>query len=42
MDILEFLDRYKCTKDEKERILDYLCAIRVQRIIKGIDNLKNR
>nr|DAL66444.1 MAG TPA: hypothetical protein [Caudoviricetes sp.]DAP82770.1 MAG TPA: hypothetical protein [Caudoviricetes sp.] len=42
MDILEFFSRYKCTREEKERLLDYLCTIRVQRIIKGIDNLKNR
>lgn len=40
MDILEFFARYKCTKNEKEHLLDYLCTIRVKRVIKEINNLK--
>lgn len=40
MSILEFFNRYKCTKSEKEHLLDHLCAIRVKKVIKEIDNLK--
>ena len=36
MGILEFFDQYKCTKNEKEHLLDYLCTIRVKRVIKEI------
>ena len=42
MSIFELFTRYKCTKDEKERLLDYLCAIRIKRIIKEIDSLHKR
>lgn len=40
MGILEFFDQYKCTKNEKEHLLDYLCTIRVKRVIKEINDLK--
>lgn len=40
MSILEFFDQYKCTKHEKEHLLDYLCIIRVKRVIKEISDLK--
>ena len=39
MGILEFFDQYKCTKNEKEHLLD-LCTIRVKRVIKEINDLK--
>ena len=39
MGILEFFDQYKCTKNEKEHLLDYLCTIRVKRVIKEINDL---
>ena len=29
-----------CTKNEKEHLLDYLCTIRVKRVIKEINDLK--
>lgn len=38
--LLEFCDQYKCTKNEKEHLLDYLCTIRVKRVIKEINDLK--
>lgn len=41
MSIHEFFIRYKCTRNEKEHLLDHLCAIRVKRVIKEIDNLKS-
>ena len=37
MGILEFFDQYKCTKNEKEHLLD---TIRVKRVIKEINDLK--
>ena len=40
MGILEIFDQYKCTKNEKEHLLDYLCTIRVKRVIKEINDLK--
>lgn len=40
MSILEFFVRYKCTKNEKEHLLDYLCTIRVKKVIKEINDLK--
>ncbi len=40
MDIFEFFNQYKCTKNEKEHLLDYLCTIRVKRVIKEINDLK--
>ena len=40
MGILEFFDQYKCRKNEKEHLLDYLCTIRVKRVIKEINDLK--
>ena len=38
MGILEFFDQY--TKNQKEHLLDYLCTIRVKRVIKEINDLK--
>ena len=42
MSVFEFFHRYKCTKDEKEHLLNHLCAIRIKRIIKEMDILHER
>lgn len=42
MSIFEFFHRYKCTKDEKEHLLEYLCVIRIKGIIKEMDILHKR
>nr|DAY53046.1 MAG TPA: hypothetical protein [Caudoviricetes sp.] len=42
MSVFEFFHRYKCTKDEKEHLLEHLCVIRIKGSIKEMDILHKR
>ena len=40
MTILDFFIQYRCTEEECDTLLNHLCSIRVHKVIKDIQKLK--